>query len=157
MRSCHSSVGVSSLEHQPPSGVGALQTSSHSRTRDAQEQQQPLLRESMSHSQEGRTYGASYPTPDSRRQDSWRSEMLLASLSRTGALERPRWGTQQSDSLSQLHSRETALPGPSEKQGSRGQQVLPSEDKQTSLVADVSMAGAQQASADSFPVRALHR
>ncbi|NXP72281.1 PPN protein, partial [Ramphastos sulfuratus] len=139
MRSCHSSVGVSSLEHQPPSGVGALQTDSHSHTRDVRGQQQPPMRESVSYSQEGRTYGAAYPTQDSHRQDSWRREMLLASLSRAGALEGPGYGTQQSrsDSLSQLHSRETALPGPSERQSSRGQQVLPSEDKQrqTSLVA----------------------
>ncbi|NXX46366.1 PPN protein, partial [Tricholaema leucomelas] len=126
MRSCHSSVG---------------------------EQQQPLLRESVSHSQEGRTYGASYPTQDSHRQDSWRSEMLLASLSRAGAREGPRWGIQQSDSLSQLHSRQTALPGLSEKQSSRGQQVLPSEDKQrqTSSVA----AGSRCAKAISFSFRAI--
>ncbi|KFV67467.1 Papilin, partial [Dryobates pubescens] len=91
MRSCHRSGGVSSLEHQPPSGVGALQhlqTGSHSHTWDAPGQQPPL-RESSS----------------------------------------------------------------------RGQQVLPSEGKQrqTPLVADVSMTEGHQASAGSFPVRALHR
>ncbi|XP_068018276.1 papilin isoform X1 [Melanerpes formicivorus] len=163
MRSCHRLGGVSSLEHQPPSGVGALQhlqTGSHSHTWDALGQQPPL-RESVSHRQEGRTYGASYPTQDSHRQNSWRSEMLPGSLSRTGALERPRWGSQQSqsDNLSQLHSWETALPGPPERQSSRSQQVLLSESKQrqTSLVADVSMTEGHQASAGSFPVRALHR
>ncbi|NXJ31915.1 PPN protein, partial [Ciconia maguari] len=110
MRACHNSGGV----------------------RDARGQQQPSLRESASHSQEGRAYGASQPTQDSHRQDSWRSEVLPESLPRTGALESQRWGTQQSrwDSLNQLHLWETAVPGPSERQSSRGQQVRPHEGRQ---------------------------
>ncbi|NWH47729.1 PPN protein, partial [Fregata magnificens] len=110
MRACHKSVGV----------------------RDAWGQQQPPLRESASHSQEGRAYGASRPTQDSHRQDSWRSEVLPESLPRTGVLESQRWGTQQSrlDSLSQLHLWERAVPVPSERQSSSGQQVLPHEGKQ---------------------------
>uniref|UniRef100_A0A663E5M8 Papilin, proteoglycan like sulfated glycoprotein n=1 Tax=Aquila chrysaetos chrysaetos TaxID=223781 RepID=A0A663E5M8_AQUCH len=80
MRACHNSEGVSPLEHQPSSGTGTLQhqhTGSHSHTGDARGQQQPPLRESASHSQEGRAYGASHPTQDSHRQDSWRSEPSL--------------------------------------------------------------------------------
>ncbi|NXW12434.1 PPN protein, partial [Circaetus pectoralis] len=135
MRACHNSEGVSPLEHQPSSGTGTLQhqhTGSRSRTGDARGQQQPPLRESASHSQEGRAYGASHPTQDSHRQDSWRSEVLPESLPRTGVLESQRWSTQQSraDSLSQLHLWETAVPGPSERQSSSGQQMLPHEGKQ---------------------------
>ncbi|NXE08013.1 PPN protein, partial [Lophotis ruficrista] len=135
MRACHSSVGISPPEHQPFSGTEALQrqhAGSHSRTRDAQGQLQPPPRESASHSQEGRAYGASHLTQDSHRQDGWRSEVLPESLPRTGALEGQRWGTRQSrlDSLSRLHSWETAVPGPSERQSSSGQQVLPRESKQ---------------------------
>ncbi|NXY24678.1 PPN protein, partial [Atrichornis clamosus] len=105
MRVCHSSVGV---------------------------QQQSPTRESASHSREGRTYGASHPTQDSHRQDSWRRDVLPESLPRTGVLESQRWDAQQSrlDSLGQLRSRETAVPGPSERQSSSGQQVLPRESKQ---------------------------
>ncbi|NXM26628.1 PPN protein, partial [Oxyruncus cristatus] len=110
MRVCHNSVGV----------------------RDARGQQQSPTRQSASHSQEGRTYGASHPTQDSHRQDSWRSEVLPESLPRTGILESQRWNTRQSrlDSLSQLHLWETAVPAPSESQSSSGQQVLPREGKQ---------------------------
>ncbi|NXH11724.1 PPN protein, partial [Bucco capensis] len=105
MRACHSSEGV----------------------RDAWAQQQPPLREAASHSQEGRAYGASYPTQDSNRQDSWRSEVLPKSLTRS-----QRWGMQQSRSasLSQLHLWETVVPGTSKTERSRGQQVLPHEGKQ---------------------------
>ncbi|NXE81554.1 PPN protein, partial [Cochlearius cochlearius] len=94
-------------------------------------QQQPHLRESASHSQEGRAYGASHPTRDSHRQDSWRSEVLPESLPRTGVLESQGWGTQQSrlESLSQLRLWERAVPGPSERQSSSGQQVLLHEGK----------------------------
>ncbi|NXH66643.1 PPN protein, partial [Hydrobates tethys] len=107
MRVCHSSAGV----------------------RDARGQQPPP-RESASHSQEGRAYGASHPTQDSPRQDSWRSE-LPESLPRTGVLESQRWGTQQSraDSLSQPRLWDAAAPGPSERRSSGGQQVLPREGK----------------------------
>ncbi|NXX54847.1 PPN protein, partial [Scopus umbretta] len=135
MRVCHNSVGVSPLEHQPSSGTGALQgqhTRSRSHTGDARGQQQPPSRQSANHSQERRRYGASHPTQDSHRQDRWRSEALPESLPRTGVVESQRWGTQQNrlDSLSQLHLWETAVPGPSERQSSSGQQVLPHEGKQ---------------------------
>ncbi|NXK13894.1 PPN protein, partial [Herpetotheres cachinnans] len=95
-------------------------------------QQQPPPRESANHSQEGRAYGASHHTQDSHRQDSWRSEVLPESLPRTGVRESQHWGTQQSrlDSPSQLHLWETAVPGPSERQRSSGQQLLPREGKQ---------------------------
>ncbi|NXG62902.1 PPN protein, partial [Hemiprocne comata] len=133
MRVCHNSVGDSPQEHQPSSGTGALQhqhAGSHSRTGEARGQQQPPPRESAS--QEGRAYEASHPTQDSHRQDSWRSEVLPESLPRTGVLESQRWGTQRSrlDSLSQLHLRETAVPGPPERQSSSAQPVLPREGKQ---------------------------
>lgn len=166
MRACHNSEGVSPLEHQPSSGTGTLQhrhTGSHSHTGDARGQQQPPLRESASHSQEGRAYGASQPTQDSHRQDSWRSEVLPESLPRTGVLESQRWSTQQSraDSLSQLHLWETAVPGPSDRQSSSGQQMLPHEDKQwhKAFGADVSMMEGfgHQTAVDPFPARALRR
>ncbi|XP_051647476.1 papilin isoform X5 [Manacus candei] len=166
MRVCHNSVGVSRLEHQPSSGTGALQrqqTGSYSPTGAAEGQQQSLTRQFASHSQEGRTYGASNPTQGSRRQDSWRSEVLSESLPRTGILESQRWNTRQSrlDSLSQLHLRETAVPGPSESQSSSGQQVLPREGKQwhKAFGAGVSMTEGfgHQESADLFPAQALHR
>ncbi|XP_017937846.2 papilin isoform X2 [Manacus vitellinus] len=166
MRVCHNSVGVSRLEHQPSSGTGALQrqqTGSYSPTGAAEGQQQSLTRQFASHSQEGRTYGASNPTQGSRRQDSWRSEVLSESLPRTGILESQRWNTRQSrlDSLSQLHLRETAVPGPSEIQSSSGQQVLPREGKQwhKAFGAGVSMTEGfgHQESADLFPAQALHR
>ncbi|NXA06253.1 PPN protein, partial [Sapayoa aenigma] len=94
-------------------------------------QQQSPVRQSASHSQEGRTYGASHPTQDSHRQDSRRSEVLPESLPRTGRLESQHWNTRQSklDSLSQLHLWETAVPGPSERQSRSGQQVMPHEGK----------------------------
>ncbi|XP_014797540.1 PREDICTED: papilin isoform X2 [Calidris pugnax] len=154
MRACHNSGGVSPLEHQPSSLTGALQhqhTGSRSPTGDARGQQQPPLREPASHSQEGRAYGASRPTQDGHRRDSWRSEVLA----RAGVMESQRWGTQQSrwDSLSQLHSWEAAVPGPSERQSGSGQQW------HKAFGADVSMTEGlgHQASADSFPARALHR
>ncbi|NXH92173.1 PPN protein, partial [Edolisoma coerulescens] len=95
-------------------------------------QQQSPTRETASHSQEGRTYGASHPTQYSHRQDSWRRDMLPESLPRTGVLESQRWDTRRSrlDSLGQLRSWETAVLGPSDRQSSSGQQVLPPESKQ---------------------------
>ncbi|NXK52597.1 PPN protein, partial [Chauna torquata] len=136
MRVCHSSVGVSPLEHQPSSGTGALQqqdAGSRSQTGNARGQQQPPPRESASHSQEGRAYGASHPTQNKHGEDSWRSEMLPETLQRTGVLESQHWGTQQSrlNSLSQLHLVwETAVQGLSERQTNSGQQALPHEGKQ---------------------------
>ncbi|NXW87392.1 PPN protein, partial [Alopecoenas beccarii] len=135
MRVCHNSVGVSPPEHQPSSATGALQhqhAGSRSHTGDARGPQQPPLRESASHSQEGRAYVASHPTQDSHRRDSWRGEVPPESLPRTGVLESPRWGTQQSrwDSLSQRHWWGTAVPGPSERQSSSAQQVPAHEGKQ---------------------------
>ncbi|NXJ79879.1 PPN protein, partial [Trogon melanurus] len=130
MRVCHSSGGASPLEHQPSSATGALQrqhVGSSSRTEDAQGQQQP--REPASHSQEGRAYGASRPTQDGHRQDSWRREVPPASLPRTGVLESQRWDTQQS-SLSQLHLWEPVGPRSSERQGSSDQHVLTREGNQ---------------------------
>ncbi|NXP20107.1 PPN protein, partial [Scytalopus superciliaris] len=106
------------------------------------EKQSPT-RQSASHSQERRTYGASHPTQDSHRQDSWKSEVLPESSPGTGVLESQRWNTWQSrlDSLSQLHLQERAMPGPSERQSSTGQQVLPREGKQghKTFGADVSL------------------
>ncbi|NXG02073.1 PPN protein, partial [Sakesphorus luctuosus] len=111
MRMCHNSGAVS---------------------RDARGWQQSPSRQSASHSQEGRTYGASPRTQDSHRQDSWKSEVLPESLPRTGMLESQHWNTRQNrlDSLSRLQLWETAVPGPSERQSSSGQQVLPREGKQ---------------------------
>ncbi|NXH51668.1 PPN protein, partial [Rhabdornis inornatus] len=110
MRVCHSSVGAGR----------------------ARGQQQSPTREAASHSQEGRTFGASLPMQDSLRQDSWRRDVLPEALPRTGVLGSQRWDTQQSrlDSPGQLHSREAAVPGPLDRQSSSGQQVLPQEDKQ---------------------------
>ncbi|NXO41200.1 PPN protein, partial [Locustella ochotensis] len=95
-------------------------------------QQQSPTRETAGHSQEGRTSGASLPTQDSHRQDSWRRDVLPGALPRTGVLESQRWDTQRSrlDNLGQLGSWEAATPGPSDRQSSRGQQVLPREGKQ---------------------------
>ncbi|XP_009959774.1 PREDICTED: papilin [Leptosomus discolor] len=163
VRACHNSLWVSPLEHQHSSGTGALQrqhAGSHSRTGDAWLQQQPPLRQSAGHSQEGRAYGASQ---DSHRQDSWGSEVLPETLPRTGVLETQHWDTQQSrlDSLSQLHLWKTAVPGPTERQSSGSQQVLPHEGKQwhKAFGAGVSMTEGfgHQVSADSFSARALHR
>ncbi|XP_062486778.1 papilin isoform X2 [Pezoporus occidentalis] len=163
MRVCHNSTGVSPLEHQPSSGTGALQhqhTSSRSRTGDARGQQQPPLRESTSHSQEGR---ASLPKQDRHRQDSRRTEVLTESLPRTAVLDSQRWRTQQSrlDSLNLRHLWETAVPGPLERQRSSGQQELPQEGRQwqKAFGADVSITEGfgYHAPADTFPVRALHR
>lgn len=166
MRVCHSSVRVSHLEHQPSPGTGAMQhqqTGSNSHTGRAQGQQQSPIRETASHSQEGRTYGASHPMQYSHRQDSWRRDVLPESLPRTGVLESQRWDTRRSrlDSLGQLHPWETAVPGPSDRQSSSGQQVLPREGKQwrEAFRADVSMTEGfgHQESADLFPAQALHR
>ncbi|NWY43688.1 PPN protein, partial [Sylvia atricapilla] len=95
-------------------------------------QQQSPTRQTVSHSQERRTHGASLPTQDSHRQDSWRRDVLPEALPRTGVLESQRWDTQRSrlDSLGQLRSWETAMPGPSDRQSSSGQQVLPRQGKQ---------------------------
>ncbi|NXQ75517.1 PPN protein, partial [Quiscalus mexicanus] len=117
MRACHSSVGASHLELQPSSGTEALQhqqTASSSHIGRAQGQQQLPT----SHSQEGRTYGASLPRQDSR---SWRRDMLPEALPRTGVLESQR---------SRLRSWDTALPGSSDRQSSGGQQGLSREGKQ---------------------------
>ncbi|NWR97452.1 PPN protein, partial [Motacilla alba] len=97
MRACHSSVGG---------------------------QQQSPTRETASHSQEGRTYGASLPKQDSH---SWRRDVLPEALPRTGVLESHR---SRLDSLGQLRSWEAALPGPSDRQSSGGRQVLSREGKQ---------------------------
>ncbi|NWR91497.1 PPN protein, partial [Furnarius figulus] len=115
MRVCHNSGGVSGV---------------------ARGRQQSPTGQSASHSQEGRTYGASHPTQDSHRQDSWKSEVLPESLPGTGIPESQRWNTRQSrlDSLSQLHLWETAVPGPSQRQSSSGQQVLPREGKQSNRI-----------------------
>ncbi|XP_040458412.1 papilin isoform X1 [Falco naumanni] len=163
---CHNSVSIGSLEHQPSSGTGTLQrqhAGSHSHTGDTQGQQQPPPRESASHSQEGRAYGASLPTRDRHRQHSWRSEVLPESLARTGVQESQHRGTQQSrlDSLSHLHLRETAVPRPLERQSSSSQQLLPQEGTQwhKAFGAGVSMTEGfeHQAPADLFPAQALHR
>ncbi|NXS62242.1 PPN protein, partial [Brachypteracias leptosomus] len=139
MRACHSSGGVHPLQHQPSPATGALprhHPGSLSRAGDARGQQQPPLRESASHRQVGRAYGASHP-----RQGSWRSEVLPGALPSTGVLESQCRGTQQSrlDSLSQLPLWEASAPGPSERQ--RGQQELPQEGKQRhkAFGADLSM------------------
>ncbi|RLW10538.1 hypothetical protein DV515_00002252 [Chloebia gouldiae] len=163
MRVCHSSVGVSQLELQPSPGTEALQhqqTGSSSNTGRAQDQQQLPARETASHIQGGRTYGASLPKQDSH---SWRRDVLPETLPRTDVLESQRWDTQGSrlDSLGQLHSWETAMPGPSDRQSSSGQQVLPREGKQwrEAFGADVSVTEGfgHQESADLFPAQALHR
>ncbi|NXK34565.1 PPN protein, partial [Piprites chloris] len=126
MRVCHNSVGV----------------------RDARGQQQSPIRQSASHSQEGRTFEASHPTQDSHRQDSWRGE-----VPRTDILESQHWNTRQSrlDSLSQLHLRETRVPGPSESQSSSGQQVLPREGKQLEDTKE----GSQSANRITFSFRTI--
>uniref|UniRef100_A0A8B9Q0A5 Papilin n=1 Tax=Apteryx owenii TaxID=8824 RepID=A0A8B9Q0A5_APTOW len=72
MRACQDSAGVSPLERQHGPRAGTLQrqhTDSHTRPGDARGQQQPSLRESASHSQEGGAYGASHPTQDRHRVD----------------------------------------------------------------------------------------
>ncbi|NXO81113.1 PPN protein, partial [Sitta europaea] len=92
-------------------------------------QQQSHTKETASHSQEGRTYGASLPTQDSH---SWRRDVLPEALPRTGVWDSQHWDTQRStlDSLGRLHSWEAAKPGPWDRQSSSGQQVLPQEGKQ---------------------------
>ncbi|KAF2980077.1 hypothetical protein EK904_009513, partial [Melospiza melodia maxima] len=158
MRACHSSVGASHLEIQPSSGTEALQhqqTGSSSHTGHAQGQQQSRTRETASHRQEGRTYGASLPGQDSR---SWRRDVLPEALPRTGVLESQR---SRLDRLGQLHSWDTALPGPSDRQSSGGQQGQSREGKQwrEAFGADVSVTEGfgHQESADLFPAQALHR
>ncbi|NWR50760.1 PPN protein, partial [Regulus satrapa] len=86
-------------------------------------QQQSPTRETASHGHEGRTYGASLPAQDSH---SWRREVLP----RPGVLESQRRDTQRSrlESLGQLRSWETAVPGPSD---SSSQQVLPREGRRS--------------------------
>uniref|UniRef100_A0A8C3LIB5 Papilin, proteoglycan like sulfated glycoprotein n=1 Tax=Chrysolophus pictus TaxID=9089 RepID=A0A8C3LIB5_CHRPC len=79
MRVCHSSVGISPLEHQPSSGTGALRqqdTGSRFHMGTAQGKQQPLPRESSSHGQEGRSYGASHPTQNRHGENYWRRQVL---------------------------------------------------------------------------------
>ncbi|XP_058663289.1 papilin [Ammospiza caudacuta] len=158
MRACHSSVGASHLEIQPSSGTEALQhqqTGSSSHTGHAQGQQQSPTRETASHRQEGRTYGASLPRQDSR---SWRRDVLPEALPRTGVLESQR---SRLDRLGQLHSWDTALPGPSDRQSSGGQQGQSREGKQwrEAFGVDVSVTEGfgHQESADLFPAQALHR
>ncbi|KAM3671003.1 papilin [Ammospiza maritima maritima] len=158
MRACHSSVGASHLEIQPSSGTEALQhqqTGSSSHTGHAQGQQQSPTRETASHKQEGRTYGASLPRQDSR---SWRRDVLPEALPRTGVLENQR---SRLDRLGQLHSWDTALPGPSDRQSSGGQQGQSREGKQwrEAFGVDVSVTEGfgHQESADLFPAQALHR
>ncbi|XP_063015214.1 papilin isoform X2 [Melospiza melodia melodia] len=158
MRACHSSVGASHLEIQPSSGTEALQhqqTGSSSHTGHAQGQQQSRTRETASHRQEGRTYGASLPGQDSR---SWRRDVLPEALPRSGVLESQR---SRLDRLGQLHSWDTALPGPSDRQSSGGQQGQSREGKQwrEAFGADVSVTEGfgHQESADLFPAQALHR
>ncbi|NWV00760.1 PPN protein, partial [Upupa epops] len=128
MRVCHSSMG---LQHS--SATGALNhqhSNSRSHTGDAQRQQQLPPRESASHSQEGRAYGA--------------PRSMHEVLPRAGVLEGQHRGMQRSghDSLGGLHLWAMPVPGPSERQSSHHQERLPS--------------FGHQLSADSFPVRALH-
>ncbi|XP_064569860.1 papilin isoform X1 [Zonotrichia leucophrys gambelii] len=158
MRACHSSVGASHLEIQPSSGTEALQhqqTGSSSHTGRAQGHQQSPTRETASHRQEGRTYGASLPRQDSH---SWRRDVLPEALPRTGVLESQR---RRLDRLGQLRSWDTALPGPSDRQSSSGQQGQSREGKQwrEAFGADVSVTEGfgHQDSADLFSAQALHR
>lgn len=167
MRVCHSSVGISPLEHQPSSGTRTLQqqdTGSLFHMDTAQGKQQPLPGESSSHGQEGRAYGASHRTQNRHGENYWRRQVLPETLQRSSVMESQQWGTQQSrlKSLSQLHlTGETAVPGPSQKLSSSGQQVLPREGKQWHKASgtDASMIEGfgHQVSADSFPAQNLHR
>ncbi|NXT79478.1 PPN protein, partial [Zapornia atra] len=94
----------------------------------------PALQASASRSQEGRAHGTSHPMQDSHRQDSWRREVLAESSPRTGVLERPHWGTQNSrlERPSELRVWNTVVSRPSEGQ-SRAQQMLPREGKRGEL------------------------
>uniref|UniRef100_A0A8C3PYY7 Papilin, proteoglycan like sulfated glycoprotein n=1 Tax=Chrysolophus pictus TaxID=9089 RepID=A0A8C3PYY7_CHRPC len=88
MRVCHSSVGISPLEHQPSSGTGALRqqdTGSRFHMGTAQGKQQPLPRESSSHGQEGRSYGASHPTQNRHGENYWRRQVLPEASRRSGS------------------------------------------------------------------------
>ncbi|NWY66632.1 PPN protein, partial [Erithacus rubecula] len=128
MRVCHSSVGA---------------------------QQQSPTREAAGHSQEGRTFGASLPKQDSRRQDSWRRDVLPEALPRTGVLGSQHWDTQRSrvDSVGQLRSWEAAAPGPSDRQSSSGQQVLPREGKQGREAFGADASGSRSANGITFSFR----
>ncbi|NXR18212.1 PPN protein, partial [Cinclus mexicanus] len=130
MRVCHSSVGG---QQQSPTGQAA------------------------SHSQEGRTYGTSIPMQDSRRQDSWRRDVLPEALPRTGVLESQRRNSQQSrlDSLGQLNSWETAVPVPLDRQSSSGQQVLPQEGKQWREAFRADASGNKSANGITFSFRTI--
>ncbi|KAL9849555.1 papilin isoform 1-T1 [Geothlypis trichas] len=159
MRACHSPMRASHLDLQPSSGTEALQhqqTGSSSHTGRAQGQQQSPTRQTASHSQEGRSYGASLPRQDSR---SWRRDVLPEALPRSsGILESQR---SRLDRLGQLRSWYTALPGSSDRQSSSGQQGLSREGKQwrEAFGADVSVTEGfgHQESANLFPAQALHR
>ncbi|NXG28222.1 PPN protein, partial [Dromaius novaehollandiae] len=100
MRACQDPAGVSPLERQHAPRAGTLQhqrTDSHTHPGDARGEWQPSLRESASHSQEGRVYGALHPTRGSHRVDSWRSDVLSESLPRTGVLASQRWGARRAE------------------------------------------------------------
>ncbi|NXE46917.1 PPN protein, partial [Casuarius casuarius] len=142
MRACQDPAGVSPLERQHAPSAGTLQhqhTDSRTPPGNARGQRQPSLRESASHSQEGRAYGALHPTRGSHRVDSWRSDVLSESLPRTGVLASQRWGAQRAEAggerrpghLSQPHVvQETAVSEHSERQSGSGRQVLPHEGEQ---------------------------
>nr|XP_025951590.1 papilin isoform X11 [Dromaius novaehollandiae] len=173
MRACQDPAGVSPLERQHAPRAGTLQhqrTDSHTHPGDARGEWQPSLRESASHSQEGRVYGALHPTRGSHRVDSWRSDVLSESLPRTGVLASQRWGARRAEAggerrlghLSQPHViQEAAVSEHSERQSGSGQQALPHEGEQwpKAFGADASVTEGlgHQASAGSFPARALHR
>ncbi|XP_062432711.1 papilin [Rhea pennata] len=142
MRTCQDRAGVSPLQHQ--------HADSRTRTGDAQGQQQPSLRESASNSPEGRAYGASHPTRDSHRGDSWRSDVLPEFLPRAGVLDSQRWGAQHVEGGGERRlghlSQETTESERSGRQSGGGQQAPPREGEQQ-----------PKASPDSFPARTLHR
>ncbi|NXE58816.1 PPN protein, partial [Calcarius ornatus] len=152
MRACHSSVGASHLDLQPSPGTEALQhqqTGSSSHTGHAQGQQQSPTRQTASYSQEGRTYGASLPRQDSR---SWRRDVLPEALPRTGVLESQR---SRLDRLGQLRSWDTALPGPSDRQSSSGQQGLPREGEQWREAFGADVSDSRSASGITFSFRTI--
>ncbi|NWX34703.1 PPN protein, partial [Notiomystis cincta] len=152
MRACHSSVGASHLEHQPSPGTGALQhqpTGSSSHTGRAQGQQQSPTREIASHSQEGRTYGASHRRQDSHRQESWRRDVLPAPLPRPGVLESQRWEARRSrlESPGQLRS--------ADRQSGGRQQLLPREGKQWREAFRADVPGSRSANGITFSFRTV--
>ncbi|NXQ01791.1 PPN protein, partial [Vidua macroura] len=116
-------------------------------------QQQSPTRETASHIQEERTYGASLPKQDSH---SWRRDVLPEALPRTDVLESQRWDTQRSrlDSLGQLHSWETAMPR-LDRQSSSGQQVLPREGKQWHEAFGAGEEGSRSANGITFSFRTI--